>query len=124
MLTAVIRKKVDIFTQTQDLPNTQDTNRSNIEFRLNQIEAELENSKKYNIKETAALSIITYGVCSSIFLAIGNDSPLLNAFIPTTGFVISTFVKDKIFNLFQRAKNCLNCFRSSNKQESDIEQIV
>lgn len=121
MLTITMAQKADISTQTVD--PFKDSS-SELENRFKKIEAEIENSKKYKITEVAALSFITYGVCSSVFLAIGNDSPLLNAFIPTTGFIISTFVKDKVLTLFQRAKSCLNCFGSSKNEKTDIAQIV
>lgn len=127
MFTVVMPQR-DASTQISEIGivgNENSLDSKSIELRLSKLETEIANLKEYKIKEVAVLSIITYGVCSSIFLAIGSEEPLFNAFVPTTGFVISTLVKDRVLNLFQRAKNgCLSCFRSSNNVESNIVQIV
>ena len=44
----------------------------------------------YKIKEVLTLSLLTYAATSGVFYLIGNEDPLLNAFVPTTGYFIST----------------------------------
>ncbi len=79
--------------------------------------------KTYKIKEVLTLSLLTYAATSGVFYLIGNEAPLLNAFVPTTGYFISTLEKEKVVNLAQRIKNTLmSCFSSlTRKTIKDVE---
>lgn len=81
-------------------------------------QTDLEESKKdaneYKIKQTLILTFLTYGATSGVFYAIGNEAPLLNAFIPTTAYFISTLEAPKVQNLATRIKNSISrCFCTS-----------
>lgn len=68
-------------------------------------------SSAYKIKEVLTLSLLTYAATSGVFYLIGNEAPLANALVPTTGYFISTLEKEKVVNLAQRAKNTIqSCF--------------
>lgn len=81
--------------------------------------------KVYKIKEVVALTLLTYLATSAVFYSIGNDSPLLNAFVPTTGYFISTLESEKMLNLAQRIISSIqSCFSFLSKKIANTDGTI
>lgn len=68
----------------------------NIQREINVIKERnrrVEKDKAWEVSWTRRgfIALITYLVASIIFILLGNNTPLLNAFIPTVGYILSTF---------------------------------
>lgn len=77
-----------------------------LEKRIKVIEernARVEADKKWEVSWTRRISIatLTYLIIVSYFIAINNNDPLINAAVPTLGFLLSTLVLRKVRSLWQ-----------------------
>ncbi len=81
--------------------------KQSVESRLSAIEARnkrVELDKKWEISLTRRLSIgvLTYAVVFIYLTIIGNNNPLVNAFVPAIGFVLSTALLKSIRDIWQK----------------------
>ncbi|NGX63481.1 MAG: hypothetical protein KR126chlam6_00893 [Candidatus Anoxychlamydiales bacterium] len=79
----------------------------------------IEDVKVYKIKEVIALTLLTYMATFAVFYAIGNENPFLNAFVPTTGYFISTLKMEEVKNLANRVTDTIQSYFSSLTKRSD-----
>lgn len=82
---------------------------NDLEKRISAIEArnqKVELDKAWEVSWTRRLSIaaLTYMVVATYLIYIDNDQPLINAAVPTVGFLLSTLVLPQIKSFWQSRK--------------------
>ena len=65
------------------------------------------------------IALITYIVASIIFILLKNNTPLLNAFIPTVGYILSTFSLPFIKTWW--LKSYIKCDSRSSTYKSEVK---
>ena len=78
-----------------------------LEKRVTAIEkrnAKVEQDKAWETSWTRriALAVLTYIVVASYLFVAENESPLINAFVPAIGFLLSTLVLQRIRDLWKK----------------------
>lgn len=79
----------------------------NLEQRVLEIEERnkrVEQDKAWEISWVRRISVtaLTYAVVAAYLVAINNSAPFANAFVPATGYLLSTLVLSKIRNFWQK----------------------
>lgn len=82
---------------------------NNIDKRIVAIELrnkKVELDKAWETSKTRRLSIasLTYLVVAGYLITIGNDQPLINAFVPVVGYLLSTLLLPKIKASWQSSR--------------------
>lgn len=78
---------------------------NDMESRLAVIEARnrrVDMDKKWETSWTRriVIALLTYAVVCIYLVIIGNNNPFVNAFVPPTGFILSTMVAKSIRNIW------------------------